>query len=56
MAWGRGRGKGREGAEGVDVDYALDIGNVSTARATSLGAPCAIDEDGFHRFQPIQAQ
>jgi hypothetical protein len=43
--WGRdglgagGAGKGREGAEGVDVDYALDVGNVSTARATSLGAP-----------------
>jgi hypothetical protein len=24
MAWGRGAGKGREGAEGVDVDYALE--------------------------------
>jgi hypothetical protein len=23
MAWGRGRGEGRKGAEGVDVDYAL---------------------------------
>ncbi len=23
MAWERGAGKGREGAEGVDVDYAL---------------------------------
>jgi len=24
MAWGRGAGKGREGAAGVDFDYALD--------------------------------
>jgi hypothetical protein len=44
-AWGPdglgtgGQGRGREGAEGVDVDYALDVGNVSTARATSSGAP-----------------
>jgi hypothetical protein len=25
MAWERGAGKGREGAEGVDVDYALEL-------------------------------
>ena len=25
MAWERGAGKGREGAEGVDVDYALEF-------------------------------
>ena len=25
MAWGRGRGEGREGAEGVDVDYAPPV-------------------------------
>jgi hypothetical protein len=34
-----GQGRGREGAEGVDVEDALDIGNVSTARATLSGAP-----------------
>jgi hypothetical protein len=28
MAWERGRGEGREGAEGVDVDYALKQGEV----------------------------
>ena len=38
MAWGRGAGKGREGAQGVDVDDALDIGNASTGRATLSGA------------------
>jgi Enoyl-(Acyl carrier protein) reductase len=44
-AWGSeglgtgGQGRGHEGAEGADVDYALDVGNVRTARATSSGAP-----------------
>ena len=30
MTWERGRGKGREGAEGVDVDYALATATDST--------------------------
>jgi hypothetical protein len=33
------QGRGRAGAEGVDVDYALDVENVSTARVISSGAP-----------------
>ena len=47
---GTGAGKGREGADGVDVDCALDVGNISTTRLTLVGRVVLIDEDMFTAF------
>jgi len=61
MAWERGAGKGREGAEGVDVDYArVDIGGTFTdlvaldestgavVNAKALSTPRALIEGVLH--------
>jgi len=36
MAWERGAGKGREGAEGVDVDYARERAAEHLTTATTM--------------------